>query len=54
MILISMLPLTILFRVNNWQEVRDYLHRALPVDNDRVGIGLWTDAIKLDNPNNWM
>jgi hypothetical protein len=29
------------------------LHRATPCNEDRIGIGIWTDAIDINNPKNW-
>jgi hypothetical protein len=30
-----------------------YQHRAIPVDSNRIGIGIWTDAIPLSVSSNW-
>jgi hypothetical protein len=30
------------------------LHRAIPREESRVGIGIWSDAIAIANPDNWI
>jgi len=29
------------------------MHRAIPRSDDRIGIGIWKDAIVIDDPKNW-
>lgn len=31
-----------------------WLHRAIPKADDRIGIGIWSDAIDIGNPVNWL
>ncbi len=30
------------------------LHRSIPRSEDRIGIAIWSDAIPIDKPNNWI
>lgn len=29
-------------------------HQANPRSEDRIGIAMWSDAIQIDDPNNWL